>query len=506
MGLARVSAATIVLAATVTAVARAGQGAPPIAPRVIRVTSAADGTDAGTLRSAINDSNATPGSETISIEIAGPPPHVITLKSPLPPIKGPVRIEAPAWHHTGAFTSIDGSGYIPTGGPEGCPGVTPGQYGANVRTMTSPGLQFIDTADVDISGLEIRRFCIGVLINRSTSVVIHDSRIAENRGGAGVMLTGDDGQGNATSTTTIHNKVLRNEFVDNGDGLELTRGAAFNLIADNVFRSTAANPEPSQGVEILRGNDNVVSGNRFEGYSDGLQINWGDRNYIAGNTFTGNTFGLNLTGAGNIVDSNIITANRIGIVVRPADPTPAVRFTRNRISGNGQDIRRCEAGGSCDPAMAKGAIVLGLPGLEHEGFVGSRGRGVTPNPATLQHICPEHAPACQAAPNRSAPRPTLTADRTSGDDVAVMGTVSGAPATRYVVEIFGNTEPGSAESELFLDQAVVYTDAAGAASFTVHVARRRVERVRSFTATVTSDEGATSALSDALQLQPAQSR
>ena len=91
---------------------------------------------------------------------------------------------------------------------------------------------------------------------RTTSIVA-------NRGGAGVMLTGDDGNGNPTATTTVHNKVLRNEFLDNGDGLELTRGAAFNLVADNVFRSTDANPEPSQGIEILFGNDNTVVSNRL---------------------------------------------------------------------------------------------------------------------------------------------------------------------------------------------------------------------------------------------------
>src|SRR5208283_44414 len=130
---------------------------------------------------------------------------------------------------------------------------------------------------------------------------VHDNRIVANRGGAGVMLTGDDGNGNPTATTTLHNKVLRNEFLDNGDGAELTRGAAFNLIADNVFRSTAANPEPSQGIEILEGNDNVVVGNRFEGYSDGLQLNRGNRNYLGHNVFTDNTLGLSLTGRGNVI-------------------------------------------------------------------------------------------------------------------------------------------------------------------------------------------------------------
>src|SRR5262249_5076062 len=119
----------------------------------------------------------------------------------------------------------------------------------NVRTTSYPGLALVDTQGVEISGLESRNFCIGVLIHRASGNSSHDNRIVGNRGGAGVMLTGDDGNGNPTATTTVHNKVQRNEFLDNGDGLELTRGAAFNLVADNVFRSTAANPEPSQGIE-----------------------------------------------------------------------------------------------------------------------------------------------------------------------------------------------------------------------------------------------------------------
>jgi 3-dehydroshikimate dehydratase len=419
----------------------------------------------------------------------------------LPPIKGPVQIEGMAWKRSGDYVVIDGSGYVPPGGPESCPGATPGQYGANVRTTTFPGLQLIDTADVEIAGVEVRRFCIGILINRSTRVTVRDSRIAENRGGAGIMLTGDDGQGNPTATTTNNNKVLRNEFIDNGDGLELTRGAAFNLVAANVFRSTSANPEPSQGVEILRGNDNVVSGNYFSGYSDGLQINWGDRNYIAANTFTGNTFGLNLTGIGNVVDGNDITGNRIGIVVRPAEPTPLVRLTRNRIVGNGQDIRRCEAGGTCDPAAPKGAIVFGLPGLEHAAFVGSRGGGVHPDAATLQHICPENAPRCQEGPNPGVRPPTLTRATVSGGRISVSGEIRARPASRYVVELFGNTDASSSESELFLDQQAVSTDAGGHGAFALQVERSRGgRRVESVTATMTSAEGSTSPLSTPLRI------
>jgi 3-dehydroshikimate dehydratase len=484
------SAVSLVAIAAVSLLA--AQIGKPSDSRVLRVTSSLDDGSPGTLRWAIQTSNATPERDTIELETDGP----ITPTAPLPAIKGPALIVGAAWGRTGALSVIDGSGYVPPGGPESCPGATAGQYGANVRTMSLPGLQLIDTDDVEIAGVEIRRFCIGVLINRATRVHIHDSRVVENRGGAGVMLTGDDGQGNPTSTTTVHNKIVRNEFIDNGDGLELTRGAAFNLVADNVFRSTASNPEPAQGIEILRGNDNIVSGNRFEGYSDGLQINWGDRNYISANTFTGNTFGLNLTGVGNIVDGNTIIGNRVGIAVRPAEPSTVVRLTRNRLSGNGQEIARCEAGGSCDPKAPKGAMAFGVPGLEHASFVGSRGRGNTPAAATLQHICPDNTAACQAAPNAGATAPTLTAARLDGSALVVTGDFSAVPTKLYVVEVFGNIDPGSHEAQSFLADSPVLTDGDGKATFTVRVEWQIGDhRLYSVTATVTSSDGATSPLS-----------
>src|SRR5262249_23868940 len=257
------------------------KGAP--APGVRRVPRPADDGGEGSLRWAIERNNAAPGRFRIELDPAGQAPYVIKLASPLPALKGPVAIEGAPWKRSGEFVILDGSGYIEDKGPQTCPGAVAGQYGANVRTTTNPGLALVHTQGVNISGLKIATRCIGVLIHRGSGNSIHDNRIVGNRGGAGVMLTGDDGNGNPTATTTVHNKVQRNEFLDNGDGLELTRGAAFNLVAPNLFRSTTANPDPSQGIEILLGNDNVVVSNRFEGYSDGLQINWGHRNYIAAN-------------------------------------------------------------------------------------------------------------------------------------------------------------------------------------------------------------------------------
>ena len=179
-------------------------GAQPASPTpptsdVLHVTRTADDSGEGSLRWAIERNNAAPGRFRIEIAPGGPGPHVIKPASALPPIKGPVTIEGTTWKQTGAFVAIDGSGYIEDKGPQTCPGAVAGQFGTNIRTTTLPGLALVDTQGVDISGLEIRNFCIGVLIHRSSGNTVRDSRIVANRGGAGVMLTGDDGSGNPTA-------------------------------------------------------------------------------------------------------------------------------------------------------------------------------------------------------------------------------------------------------------------------------------------------------------------
>jgi 3-dehydroshikimate dehydratase len=471
------------------------------APEVLRVTRSADDGGEGSLRWAIERNNAAPGRSRIELDPAGQPPHVIKLASPLPTIKGPVAIEGAPWKRSGEFVVLDGSGYIEDKGPQTCPGAVAGQYGANVRTTSYPGLALVDTQGVEISGLDIRNFCIGVLIHRASGNSIHDSRIVGNRGGAGVMLTGDDGNGNPTATTTVHNKVQRNEFLDNGDGLELTRGAAFNLVADNVFRSTDANPEPSQGIEILLGNDNVVVSNRFEGYSDVLQINWGHRNYIAANIFTNNTFGLSLSGTGNSIDGNVISGNAVGIAVRPAADMTMAWISHNAIYGNSQKIERCFAGGSCDPAIRKGGIVFGLPSGEHERFVGKRGIGVAPAPGSLAKICPDGAPNCQAPPNGGLAAPTLERVRKRAGELIVQGELRGKPRSRFTVEVFGNRTAGSGEGEMFLGEVAATSDAEGRGRFSLTIDAAKLAALpASFTATLTSADGATSEFSQPVAL------
>ena len=49
------------------------------------------------------------------------------------------------------LVALDGSGFIDDKGQRTCDGATPGQYGANVRTTTNPGLAAVDTQGVEIA-------------------------------------------------------------------------------------------------------------------------------------------------------------------------------------------------------------------------------------------------------------------------------------------------------------------------------------------------------------------
>ncbi|MGP9544496.1 NosD domain-containing protein [Psychrobacter sp. AOP7-B1-25] len=456
------------------------------------VNNYADDNSQGTLRWAIEQSNTnnTQGNE-ILIQAVGRAPYIIKASKPLPPITSSVKIVGTEWAKTGEYIAIDGSQYIKGEGAKACPGANPKQYGTNVRTTTLPGLVIQDVDEVTLKGLDIHRFCIGVLINRSSNNLIQHNRISNNYGGSGVMLTGDDGQGNPTSTTTNNNKVLDNLFIDNGDGLELTRGAAFNLVANNIFTSTKSNPEPSQGVEILWGNDNTVVGNKFENYSDGLQVNWGKRNYIAYNELTNNSIGFNLSGNGNIIDSNKVHGNRIGIAIRSEkDSSARTTLTKNLIWNNSKDIKRCEAGGSCVLNQHLGAIIFEVPGLEHADFIGSRGGGVVIEDANLQKTCAKSdKDNCNSIPNQAIQTPNLSVSK--GEIVAE---IKAQPNQRYQLEFFANSRVGFQEAEQYLGSKMVATNARGKAK----VSWKPITGVATVTATLTNHLGATSELSPAV--------
>ncbi len=465
----------------------------------LRVDRFEDDREPGSLRWAIEISNADPGPNRIEISAPEVGQPLIRLNSPLPPIKGPLAIIGTAWQQDGRYTVIDGSGYL-NRDLQSCPGATDGQFGTNIRATSFPGLALLDTREVTLQGLEIRNFCIGVLVLRTSYSEFIDNRFVRNIGGAGLMFSGDDGSGGSTATTTNNNKVLRNLFYENGDGLELTRGAAFNLVADNIFDAGEDNLEPSQGIEILWGNDNTVVRNEFRNYTDGLQINWGARNYIGANSFIGNAFGISVTGNANVIDGNEIRENGVGIAVRPEAAQTLNRLRRNLLADNGQLILRCWAGGSCDENLPRAGIVFGVPGLEHVEYVGSRGRGVIQNPETSPHICSStnHLDGCQLPPQMGLQAPDLTSVQLVENALQVSGRVIGPPAMRMEVEVFSGA-PGTNEGARYLGSLVISTDAQGAVEFIGRVAV--ADPGAAITATVTTAMGASSVFSAPIRLE-----
>jgi hypothetical protein len=404
---------------------------------VFKVYKGTDDGSPGTLRWAILQANQSPGLDKIEIEAGGNRPLVIKTNSLLPTLQGPLVIEGDQdWprksgHDQGPDVVIDGSNFIDTSTIQSCPAENANQFGPNARTFTNPGLAIVDTHDVEISGVEVRNFCIGIMVLRSKNNFIHHNRLFKNIGGAGVMFTGDDGAGGATSDLTVNNIASHNEFVDNGDGLELTRGSNQNLVADNTFTMTPSGLTPSQGIETINSNENRIVRNRFSNFSDGIQMNGGNHNYIGRNEFTGNSNGITLSGDGHVVERNVIHGNRLGIRPSAGNHT----LTRNSIFGNGQDIFLCNAGGTggsppiCNVNYPQLGIDLG-------------GDGVTPN--DLASDCADGLPDCDNGPNRT-----------------------------YVIELFVNRMAGIVdgygEGELFVGAVRVATDATGNAAFSLPV-------------------------------------
>jgi 3-dehydroshikimate dehydratase len=151
----------------------------------------------------------------------------------------------------------------------------------------------------------------------------------------------------------------------------------------------------------------------------------------------------------------------------------------------------------------RGAIVFGVPGLEHASFVGSRGRGVDNDASKRARICTAAGQAgCQPLPNLGQAAPQLTAVQGKGAQRQLTGRFQGVPDTRYQVEVFGNRAATGSEAEWVLGSVEARTDAQGQGSFTFPLgAGTDAAAAGSLTATVTSAQGATSPLSAPLSLR-----
>lgn len=329
------------------------------------VTNAND-SGAGSLRQAILDANATPGSDTINFSI-GSGMQTISPLSPLPTITAPVSLDArtqpgysgsPLIELNGMSAGSNSAGIRISAGSSIVQGFVINRFTSQIVLETGGGntvaANYISIAASGTSG-----YCCsdnGILISNSPDNLIggttaqarnvisgnntsNGNNVGVNITGAG--STGNRVQGNFIGTTTSGTVALGNGSVGvsintaasanvvggafagagnliSGNNLEGVRIASTgnqvqgNYIGTDVNGTTALG-NGDAGVSISGSNNlvggmsaaarNVISGNRQEGVDVSRFCCTGDESPIAGNQIQGNYIGLNAAGNAAILNN-----------------------------------------------------------------------------------------------------------------------------------------------------------------------------------------------------------
>lgn len=485
------------------------------------VTNTSD-SGAGSLRQAILDANANPGTDTINFNIPGAGPHTIKPLSALPTITDPVIIDG--YTEPGSSPNTNGPGlginavlmieldgtnagdlvdglYITAGDStvRGLVinrfggGVTGGLGGCGVRVSGNGGNviegNFIGT---DINGtVALGNSHIGVLILWSSNNIIGGTTAeARNLISAnvedGVHIQGDGVTGNVVQGNLIGTDVTGTAALGNSArGVAIFYWASNNMIGGTTAGALNVISGNGYGVVLLGDGvtDNLVQGNFIGtdvtgttglGNFDGVHITGADNNTIGGTTAgTGNIISANsgagvsvVNATGNLVQGNTITLNgadgvRVGDVYGNIGTANAI--LSNSIFSNGG---------------------LGID-LDED--------GVTPNdPGDSDN-----------GSNNLQNFPVLTS-ATSGS-TTIEGMLNSTPNTEFRLEFFSNSvcDPsGYGEGETFLGSIDVTTDSNGDASFAVTIPDT-VPVGHFITATATDPNNNTSEFSACLQVTTA---
>ncbi len=419
---------------------------------------------------------------------------------------------------------LDGSALVTPRTPSACPGATfaydaqSGQWqttdvkgsGANVRGYYGAGLAIHDSHDVEISGIEIRNFCAGVVGVRSSNIYIHDVKIVDMHGAAGVIFTGDDGKSGRTDLS-FNNRLMNSLLLDNGDGFEFTRGTHDSLIQGNIITLTQPSPEDGNAIEFAQsGDNNAVIGNTFSKYVDTAVTVNGNRHTIRDNKFISNKGdGLRASGAALLIEGNSFTDNAGTAMTVGGEGT---RVEDNLIAGNGgAGIVMSSAGVTLSRNSIHDNDKAGIEIAASDGARGGRGgpgRGGLPGRGAPAGPAP---PRAVSRPVSEIPNPPVLADNSSwsNEGVTLSGTLDAKPDSAYRVELFASRPPehdpaGATSGEKYLGSASAQTDRNGKAEFSLSLRLDDLldtaKSAAVFTATVTDSSGSTSKFSRAVLL------
>jgi titin len=368
---------------------------------------------AGSLRQAILSSNATPGANTITFNIAGSGVHVIQPFSALPKITNSVAIKGatqPGFSGT-PLIELDGVSAGST-----AYGLMIAASNCTVDELSVGGFARFGIAIVHATGVGIMRSDIGLtpagsgLANTAGGVVVWQAAknaiggdVISGNGGNGVEINGANSTGNFVENNSIGTTLTgTSALANNNAGVSIIGGASSNLIIGNTLSGNA-----NAGLMILGAatTGNVAYGNTIGLGTNGLAVANGfagvevaggaHNNDIGvinfqnlqppvnmGNTISGNGgYGVLLSGAGttgNLVLLNLVgvgtdgAANRangtFGIAVQ--DGSAGNTVSKNTVGFNPNAEVLLDGGGS-------NTVRSNLVGINSKGAnIGSSGPGI----------------------------------------------------------------------------------------------------------------------------------
>jgi CSLREA domain-containing protein len=360
-----------------------------------------------TLRAAIEYVNS--GSEppyTITFDIPGNSPHVITPASALPPITVPVFINGKPTGYSGApLVVLDGSAI----------------------GVAADGL-VVSSANSEVNGLSIVDFSRAGVAVTADNVKVDDNYI-------GLFWDGD-----AIFSNSIG-------IVVSSSGVQITD----NLISGNVtgirLDSSAANMVIDSNIIGLNSSGTEAKGNS----TDGIRLNGGSSgNRIQNNVISGNgDDGIEISAGGT---GNLIYGNKIGTL-------------GNGISPLGNDGNGINLSGASSTIISSDNIIAnnGLNGV----FIGSGSSNlITENSIYANSL--KGIEISGASTNNGIVAPTMTLALWDPIYIYAEGSLSGlAPSSAYKVDLYTNSI--GPQGETFRNSIVVTTNSSGAASFSVAI-------------------------------------
>jgi CSLREA domain-containing protein len=487
-----------------------------------------DGSGNCTLRAAIQQANATSGTDTINFQIPGSGVRTIAPVTGLPAVTDPVVIDGYTQPGSSPNTLASGDDAV----------LLVELSGANIDTSGGTGASglVITGGASTVRGLVINRFGLGegISLEVTGNNVVEGNFIGTDAAGAtrlgnfdGVKITSNGSPANSNNLVGGTTPAARNLISGNGVGVFIERTASSNRVQGNFIGTnaagTAALGNTSHGV-LVGTTSNTVGGPGA-----------GERNVISGNGAAGVLVQPNVGGTA----SNVVSGNYIGTDAAGSAPVPnsfvgvwinqgtgntvggSTATSGNVISGNagtgvlilGPGANNNQVGGNLIGTDATGTRALGngASGIRIEGsavnnsiqplgpsappnviaFNGTSGVTMLPsarnNPIRLNRIfsngslgidlngdgvTPNDPGDADPGANDTQNFPVITSVVSGSTTTTIQGTLDSKPSTSFSLDFFSNSgcnRFGNGEGATILGGGSATTDAGGNATFTATI-------------------------------------